>query len=295
MKKIFLSIIFIFLCANTSFSLSDYDYKKMMKNPNFAEADEKLNQVWNELKHSLPTDVFEILKENQLEWINSGRDIEARKFMKFYSFVEAYTKATNLRAKILPSLAEELSKPHKTSKKHNKYSRQYELHENDQITKKSTIPYDLSWGMTNNQVKNALIRNGFKYWDSDSDVAKMPNYDHEQDERMKNFLESLGITEASFKNSDTNSPIRLYATFYEHKLYSFALRYSNSSKRSEILNSLTKQFGSTGLEFSENGISVYCWKTDDTLISFSFAENNKYITRLAYTDLITKQKFGLTF
>ena len=109
-KKFFMSFLFLITILATSvFALSDAEYKKMMKNPEFARADKRLNQTWKKVSKSLKGSALDRLKQNQREWINTGRDASAEEFMGDYSRVEAYTIATNLRADELPTLAKSLA------------------------------------------------------------------------------------------------------------------------------------------------------------------------------------------
>ena len=109
-KKFFMSFLFLVTILATSvFALSDAEYKKMMKNPEFARADKRLNQTWKKVSKSLKGSALDRLKQNQREWINTGRDASAEEFMGDYSRVEAYIIATNLRADELPTLAKSLA------------------------------------------------------------------------------------------------------------------------------------------------------------------------------------------
>ena len=109
-KKFFMSFLFLVTILATSvFALSDAEYKKMMKNPEFARADKRLNQTWKKVSKSLKGAALDRLKQNQREWIQTGRDASAEEFMGDYSRVEAYIIATNLRADELPTLAKSLA------------------------------------------------------------------------------------------------------------------------------------------------------------------------------------------
>ena len=92
-----------------SFALSDAEYRTMMKNPDFARADRRLNDTWKKVSRTLSGSALQRLKENQREWISVGRDASAKDFLDDYSRVEAYTIATDLRADELPKLAQSLS------------------------------------------------------------------------------------------------------------------------------------------------------------------------------------------
>ena len=113
MKKFFSVLALLILVAapavglRPAFALSDAEYLKMKRNSqSFARADRKLTNTWNKLKKSLSEDAFEDLKKNQREWIQKGRDDDAKKYIKEgYSRTEAYTFATNDRANKLPDIA----------------------------------------------------------------------------------------------------------------------------------------------------------------------------------------------
>ena len=110
-KKFFLSLLFLVTILATSvFALNDAEYKKMMKNPEFARADKRLNQTWKKASNSLKGAALDRLKKNQREWINEGRDYVANGFIEEgYSRVEAYTIATNMRSDELPTLVKSIS------------------------------------------------------------------------------------------------------------------------------------------------------------------------------------------
>lgn len=65
----------------------------------FREADRKLGIVWNRIESQITKaaqTIFAPLKEEQREWIRSGRDIAARKYMKqnYYPIDAAYAIVT---------------------------------------------------------------------------------------------------------------------------------------------------------------------------------------------------------
>lgn len=108
MKKLFVALILV-LCVNVSacFALSDAEYRSMMKNPIFANADKALNTAWKSAKSNLPSYEFENLKKDQQRWNKSGRDAEAKALMKQYSKVEAYARVTNSRAQYIMQLIQD--------------------------------------------------------------------------------------------------------------------------------------------------------------------------------------------
>ena len=113
MKKILIiatSLLITCFCSS-AFALSDAEYRSMMKNSAFANADKALNAAWAEAKGILYGSDFDNLKKNQQQWIKSGRDAEAKYFMNNngLSKVEAYTAATNARANYIRNRTRELS------------------------------------------------------------------------------------------------------------------------------------------------------------------------------------------
>lgn len=110
MRRVILALAVMMLMISPAFGLSDSEYLRMRKsNADFANADKRLNQVWANLKKSLPKKIFSQLDKLQREWIASGRDDEANSYMSDgYSRMEAYTLATNDRADALPKIAKDL-------------------------------------------------------------------------------------------------------------------------------------------------------------------------------------------
>ena len=110
MRRIITALLLLMLLTVPAFALSDAEYLRMRKsNADFRAADKRLNQVWANLKKSLPKKVFTQLDKLQREWVASGRDDEASSYMSDgYSRMEAYTLATNERADALPKIAKEL-------------------------------------------------------------------------------------------------------------------------------------------------------------------------------------------
>ena len=85
--------------------LSDNEYKQMMQNSDFANADKALNQAWRNAKNSLSENEFNALKKDQNSWIKKGRDNEAQSLMPSMSRIEAYTSVTNSRAEYINQIA----------------------------------------------------------------------------------------------------------------------------------------------------------------------------------------------
>ena len=88
----------LFALVNSASALSDKEYRQLIKNQSFSDADKALNEAWTNAKNSLSEKDFNALKKSQTRWIKSGRDNEARQLLKKLSRVQAYTLVTNSRA-----------------------------------------------------------------------------------------------------------------------------------------------------------------------------------------------------
>ena len=99
MKRLLAALILILALYVPAHALSDEDYIRLKRYPAFAEADRELTQAYNKAKESMTYADFQELRESQREWIESGRDREARRLMREeYTRVEAYTEVTRNRA-----------------------------------------------------------------------------------------------------------------------------------------------------------------------------------------------------
>lgn len=111
MKRIISALMLVVLFAGSAFALSDAKYREFMKDPAFAKADRRLNTVWKKLKKELPDWAFEILQDEQSQWVSSWRDMWAKEYMdenKKLKPVKAYTRVTNERAEFLPERADSI-------------------------------------------------------------------------------------------------------------------------------------------------------------------------------------------
>ena len=109
-RKTFASVLlFILALSSCAYALSDSEYKDMMKNKEFAEAEKELNTVWAKLKKELPKNAFELLQADQRSWLGRKRDDNAKALIDEVgmSKVEAYTSETLNRAEFLPKIADE--------------------------------------------------------------------------------------------------------------------------------------------------------------------------------------------
>ena len=98
MKRLLAALTLILALYVPAYALSDEDYIRFKRNPAFAEADRSLASAYNDAKDAMTHSDFEELRESQREWLDSGRDREARRLMREdYSRVEAYTEVTRRR------------------------------------------------------------------------------------------------------------------------------------------------------------------------------------------------------
>ena len=99
MKRLLAALILILALYVPAYALSDEDYIRFKRSPAFAEADRSLASAYNDAKDAVSRSDFDELRESQRDWIDSGRDREARRLMREeYSRLEAYTEVTNRRA-----------------------------------------------------------------------------------------------------------------------------------------------------------------------------------------------------
>ncbi len=100
MKRIFSALLLVALLGGSAFGLSDKEYRDMKRDSKlFRDADRKLGIVWNRIESQVTKaaqTMFDTLLEEQREWIRSGRDIAARKYMKqsYYPINAAYAIVT---------------------------------------------------------------------------------------------------------------------------------------------------------------------------------------------------------
>ncbi len=111
MKKTLSALIvaFVLLSATQALALSDKDYRAMMKDSKFAQADKNLNDAWKAAKESLSPADFAKLKKSQAQWIKKGRDEEVKKLRsekagRTLPLTDAYAMVTDNRAEYIRSL-----------------------------------------------------------------------------------------------------------------------------------------------------------------------------------------------
>ena len=99
MKRILSALLLVVMLTGSAFALSNNEYRQLKRNSKlFAGADRNLTEVWNRIKSEITRpaqSAFEILKEEQREWIKSGRDIAAKRYMRNGASKDvAYANAT---------------------------------------------------------------------------------------------------------------------------------------------------------------------------------------------------------
>ena len=106
MKRIVSALLLIVLFAGSAFGLSDREYRHLKRESRlFAGADETLTEVWHRIEDQVTRferSAFEELRDEQLEWIRSGRDRTARRYMRNGASKDvAYANATYDRVREL--------------------------------------------------------------------------------------------------------------------------------------------------------------------------------------------------
>ena len=98
MKRLLAVLTLVLALYVPAYALSDEEYIRLKRYPAFAEADRSLASAYNDAKDSMIHSAFEDLRDSQREWIDYGRDREARRLMRQdYSRAEAYTEVTRRR------------------------------------------------------------------------------------------------------------------------------------------------------------------------------------------------------
>ena len=98
MKRLLAVLTLVLALYVPAYALSDEEYIRLKRYPAFAEADRSLASAYNDAKDAMTHLAFEDLRESQREWIDYGRDREARRLIRQnYSRVEAYTEVTRRR------------------------------------------------------------------------------------------------------------------------------------------------------------------------------------------------------
>ena len=100
MKRFISTLALIMVLCVPAFALSDAKYLEWKKtSAEFRDADESMLDSYNSCESVLPSSDFKEIREEQREWIKSGRDERAEEIMKEEDFsrLEAYIKATEER------------------------------------------------------------------------------------------------------------------------------------------------------------------------------------------------------
>lgn len=106
MKRILSAAALVLIFAGSAFALSNAEYREFMQDPDFADADAYLNEVYEDLKDEMPSAKFKILQKEQNDWVKGWRDVDADMYMdKGYPPLDAYTKATEERAEYIKKRA----------------------------------------------------------------------------------------------------------------------------------------------------------------------------------------------
>lgn len=106
MKRIVSALLLAVLFTGSAFGLSDREYRQLKRESRlFAGADETLTEVWHGIEDQvtrLERSAFDELRDEQLEWIRSGRDRVARRYMRNGASKDvAYANATYDRVREL--------------------------------------------------------------------------------------------------------------------------------------------------------------------------------------------------
>ena len=93
--------------ASSVFAMPDAEYNKLKATSQaFNEADKELCDIWKETYPELKGEHKKRIKKEQLQWIKSGWDKEAKEFMKEgLSKDKAYAKAAHERANVLRAIS----------------------------------------------------------------------------------------------------------------------------------------------------------------------------------------------
>lgn len=100
MKRLFSVLTLLFMLYVPAYALSDAQYLEWKKSSaEFREADEEMTDSYKSCKNILPESDFNEIRDEQREWIKSGRDERAREIIdnEGCSPLEAYIKATKER------------------------------------------------------------------------------------------------------------------------------------------------------------------------------------------------------
>lgn len=98
-------VLLLLLAPAHAYALSDADYKSFMReSPAFADADKRLDQVWEDLRKQLPARQYTALLAEQRDWLQRGRDAEALAEKDAPTRAAAYAAVTSRRVEALRAL-----------------------------------------------------------------------------------------------------------------------------------------------------------------------------------------------
>jgi hypothetical protein len=168
----------------------------------------------------------------------------------------------------------------------------------DTFIENSEIPFGLSWKASSQQVNTELTNAGFVVWGINPKFPGASEIASTEELKRK-----LGITTLYYRNDNTIPVQRIYAHLYQGGLYSIVIRYDKASDafKKGIKRKLDIQYFDAETDQVEiNNVAVYVWKGERTIVALTYTNKNAQesysnMTRLVYTDLITKQILGPNF
>lgn len=103
MQRLIAFIILALFAASPAFAMSEKDFNTLYNtSEEFRQADKILNTTWKQVNSNIDEGARKHLLQMQRDWLKSGRDDEARSYMKMgYNRDCAYAKATRKWAKTL--------------------------------------------------------------------------------------------------------------------------------------------------------------------------------------------------
>ena len=173
MKRLLAALTLLLALYVPAHALSDEEYIRLKRYPAFAEADRSLASAYNDAKDAMTYSAFEELRESQREWIDSGRDQEARRLMRQdYSRVEAYTEVTRRRTAYIRQQISEHSartprsksstpKPAEQRRTSNRYDSDVFT---GQFTKDNDVYMSVQWVNKSSRLMGVRLRCGDEEW-----------------------------------------------------------------------------------------------------------------------------------
>lgn len=82
MKRLISALLLLALLAGSAAALTDKEYLRLKKEDgSFSQADDRLNELWKELKSMMSTEDFKALQKENSTWLKTGRDEAAKSFI----------------------------------------------------------------------------------------------------------------------------------------------------------------------------------------------------------------------